>query len=247
MVALRVQGQAAFATADYSGASDLALRWQVVAQDLSDHEQMIRCELSLLGMIFGAQSDWNQAISFYESARRRIHQHCPDQHALLAETLAALGTIHQERRDLSKALPMFIKALQCLRSAVVSALASVANSLADVARHKGRTDRALGVVRSLEASLREHRRVEETNIVRLNLALMMMFEDRYDEAHDEVMACFEAFENGGHEIWLAVSYAFTLPGLAHQEAWVAFDEALDEAQGAPRAAEFCRYRPGAGA
>ena len=229
MVALRVQGQAAFATADYSGASDLALRWQVVAQDLSDHEQMIRCEL-LLGMIFGAQSDWNQAISFYESARRRIHQHCPDQHALLAETLAALGTIHQERRDLSKALPMFIKALQYFeKCGGQRGLASVANSLADVARHKGRTDRAL------EWYARSKRVYEsigawETNIVRLNLALMMMFEDRYDEAHDEVMACFEAFENGGHEIWLAVSYAFTLPGLAHQEAWVAFDEALDEAQ-----------------
>ena len=77
----------------------------------------------------------------------------------------------------------------------------MANSLADVARHKGRTDRAL------EWYARSKRVYEsigawETNIVRLNLALMMMFEDRYDEAHDEVMACFEAFENGGHEITL---------------------------------------------
>ena len=86
VLALRIQAQCAFEHALYEQASDLALRAQVVAQDGQNIEQAIHCEL-LLGMIFGAQSHWDQAITFYQAALKRINSHCPQNHELQGECL----------------------------------------------------------------------------------------------------------------------------------------------------------------
>jgi tetratricopeptide (TPR) repeat protein/biotin operon repressor len=228
VLALRIQADCAFEHGNYPEASDLALRAQVAAQDSSDLEEAIRCEL-LLGLIFGAQSNWDQSISFYEAALTRINKSCPGHHELQGECLFHLGMVHHERGVLAKALPLFIKSLQHWeKCGGQRGMATVANALADVARGQGRMDRAMDWYQRAK-KVYDSIGAWQANIVRLNLAIVMMLDDRFEDAHTEVLSCLQSFQGEGHESWLAIAYAFALPGCAHHGDWTDFDHYLTEA------------------
>ena len=126
-------------------------------------------------------------------------------------------------------MPLFIKSLQHWeKCGGQRGLAGVANALADAARSKGRLDRAMdwyGRAKRVYDSIGAW----EANIVRLNLALVMMFDDRFEDAHSEVLSCFENFRKSGQESWIAVSYVFALPGLANLGEWKQFGDYFSEA------------------
>ena len=75
-------------------------------------------------------------------------------------------------------------------------------------------------------------------MVRLNLALVLMLEERFDEAQKELEGCVERFRQSDQQNWLAVSQVFCLPHLARNRDWRVFDAYAEEAMGILRAQKF---------
>jgi tetratricopeptide (TPR) repeat protein len=225
--ALRIQGQSAFEQGNYDQASTLALSAQLAAQEAQDLGQTIHCEL-LLGMVSGAQSHWDQAITFYEAAKRRIEASCPNDHVLHGECLFHLGMVHQTQGNLGKALPLFISSLHHWeRCGEQRGMAAVANALADAARAQGRDDRALDWYRRAK-KVYESVGAWEALVVRLNISLVLLLDGHYEEAHQEVVGCVEAFRESDQRVWVTVALILGLPGLASRRDWQYFDQWFEE-------------------
>ena len=217
-----VLGQCAFERGAHDDAVDAAVRAQAVAQEAEDSKQIIRAEM-LLGNIAGVRSDWDQALSFFRSARHSIDRDFAEDDRLQAESQFCLATVHRQQGRLDDALPLLIDALRRWeRCGDQRGMAYVANALADAARLQGRQGRAMDWYRRAK-KVYESVGAWEAWLVRLNLALVLMDAKRFEEAHQEVAACIEFFGKTGQRTWFAVSQIFALPGLAVRRDWSLFD------------------------
>lgn len=237
ILALRTQAQCAFEGAQFDKASSFAVRAQAIALEAGNLRQTTHCEL-LLGMIAAAKSDMQQAIMFYEAARRRIESSFADDDLLQGESLFHLGSVYQEQGKLKQALPLLIRSLKHWeRCGGQRGMAGVANALADAARSQGRLDRALDWYRRAK-KVYDSVGAWQAHIVRLNLALVLMLDEQFEDAHREVMGCLQIFRDSSQPTWLAVSLVFALPGFAHRQDWSSFDEAINEASSELQAQGF---------
>jgi tetratricopeptide (TPR) repeat protein len=236
-LALRIQGQCAFERGHLDEASQAVVQAQSVAQACKDRQQVTRCEL-LLGNIAGVRSDWDQALMFYDAARQRITKHFKADDELQGESLYYVAAVHQQQGDLSKALPMLIQSLKHWeRCGGQRGMAYVANALADAARTQGRMDRAKDWYRRAK-KVHESVGAWEMWLVRLNLALVLMLEEHFDEAQKELEGCVERFRQSDQKSFLAASQVFCLPNLARNRDWRVFDAYAEEAMGILRTQKF---------
>ncbi|MDE0882821.1 MAG: tetratricopeptide repeat protein, partial [Myxococcota bacterium] len=237
ILALRTQAQCAYEGAELEKASSFAVRAQAISLEAGNLQQTIHCEL-LLGIVAASRSELQQAVTFYEAARRRIESSFADDDILQGESLFHLGSVYQEQGKLKQALPLLIRSLRHWeRCGGQRGMAGVANALADAARSQGRLDRAMDWYRRAK-KVYDSVGAWQAHIVSLNLALVLMFDEQFEDAHREVMGCLQVFRDSAQPTWLAVSLVFALPGFAHRQDWTQFDEAIAEARNQLKAQGF---------
>jgi tetratricopeptide (TPR) repeat protein len=211
---------------DYPKVSDLLETAKHLAHDACCHDELLIQIGELAGIALAFLGEIEEATRSLKTARK-IAVECGDVLQQIAIS-RQLGSCERRRGNFSTAESMLREAVDlCERVGLHLRVADTVVSLADVVRLRGRLDEAAELYR--KAINYSHTvRHDVTRVAQLNLALICVQRDQFDDARPMLEALRPQFERAKLDLILVYVDALSLSCIAHELDWTSFEPRLDQ-------------------